>query len=105
MPAGGLVKVKALLTRGFYYDNLKSMENACSEETDKDKIVSAYILGNIFNDLSTVVEDSPYDKTISGSEAKYKSTIAFLLEKIDSGSSATEQFEILTKLIQMNWNL
>ncbi len=81
------------------------MEQFCREEINQDRIISAYVLSSIFYDLSTVVELYPCDETIAELETKYKSTIILLLEKVISETALEEQFNILTKLINLNWDI
>ena len=100
-----LILVKDLLNGGFYYSNLHKMAKCCRQETDPSRLVSAYVLSCIFFDLAEVVEANPKKDEIKRLEAKYKSIIGSLLEKISSGASLEDQFKALTLLIQTNWHI
>lgn len=105
MPKSDLILVKDLLNGGFYYSNLDKMAKCCRQETDPSRLVSAYVLSCIFFDLAEVVEAKPEKAEIRRLEAKYKSIMGSLLEKISSGASLQDQFKALTLLIQTNWHI
>jgi hypothetical protein len=52
MSEGGLKQARQLTDKGFHYDNLLEMAALCREETDPDRILSAYILNRVLSDLA-----------------------------------------------------
>lgn len=89
-----------MLGAGFYYDNLKKMEDYCRAEKG-DNIVAAYILGNCFNNLAQIVEDSPYGSTIRDLEENYQLLIKKTLDSVLKSTDKTEQLEYLAELINL----
>jgi len=47
----GLKQARQLTDKGFHYDNVLEMANHCREETNPDRILSAYILNRVLSDL------------------------------------------------------
>lgn len=101
MHESGLVSVGRLIEGGFYYDNLKRMEQYCREETVPDKLVAAYILGSMFYDFAETIESDPTTTTIQDLEIKYKPIITSILNKVIAGATLEEQMESLTSFYIM----
>ena len=102
MSSSGLVRVKELLKRGFFYNNLIEMVKACQEENHIDHLITAFILSHLFYELANMMEAQPYESTQQELESKYKGLIEQTIQ--ETLNSSPKQFEILQNLIKIYWS-
>ena len=104
MSEGGLKRARQLTDKGFNYDNLVEMANHCREETDPEKILSAYILNRVLSDLAAELGDGIVLTTeLRKVEAKYRTALNLALESAAAGAPQEEQNRRLTDLVKMLW--
>ncbi|MFC1579516.1 hypothetical protein ACFL4N_01235 [Thermodesulfobacteriota bacterium] len=102
MAGDGLKDARACTKEGFHYDNLLKMAQHCSEEEDPGKFLTAYVMEKFFSDMATQLGDRPVtmDK-VRKIEVKYRNAVNLAMEKAEAGVSENEQFELLTKVVQL----
>jgi len=100
----GLRQARQLTDKGFHYDNLIEMAKHCREETDADKILSAYILNRVLYDLAAELGDGiVLTSELRKLEAKYRSALNLALEAAITGAPHEEQNRRMTDLIRLLW--
>ena len=102
MDGEGLKDARACTKDGFHYDNLVNMAQLCSEERDPEKILTAYVMEMFFSGLAEELGDRPVtmDK-VRKIEVKYRNAVNLAMEKAVAGASGGDQFELLTRVIQL----
>jgi hypothetical protein len=106
MEQKGLALVRGLINKGFFYDNLEKMAQACREETEPDQGLTAFVVSHILSDLARELGDKPV--TVSETrklEARYRTGINLALEKALSGGNLEDQFKRLAGLVSTHWNM
>lgn len=104
MSDSGLKQARQLTDKGFHYDNLLEMANHCREETNPDKILSAYILNRVLSDLAAELGDGiVLANELRKLEAKYRTALNLALESAAAGAPQEEQNRRLNDLIQLLW--
>jgi len=106
MEKKGVALVRELMAKGFFYDNLQKMARGCVEETEPDRVLTAYVFRNILSDLARELGDNPVAvSTTRKLEARYRTDINLALEKAISGAPPEDQFERLTRLVSIHWDI
>jgi hypothetical protein len=102
MGEDGLKNARACTKEGFHYDNLVKMAQMCSEETDPEKVLTAYVMEQFFSGMAEQLGDRPVtmDK-VRKIEVKYRNAVNLAMEKTVAGASGKEQCELLTRLVQL----
>ena len=104
MSSSGLKQARQLTDKGFHYDNLLEMANHCREETNPDRILSAYILNRVLFDLAAEVGDGiVLTNELRKLEAKYRTALNLALESAEAGAPQEEQNRRLTDLVKLLW--
>jgi len=104
MSNGGLKQARELTGKGFYYDNLVEMAQHCRQENHPDRVLSAYILNRVFTQLADELGEGPVVMSeLRKLEARYRTTINFVLEKAIAGAPQEEQNKKFVELIQLLW--
>jgi len=104
MSDSGFTRARQLTDKGFHYDNLLEMARLCREETDPDRMLSAYILNRVLSDLAAELGDGiVLTNELRRLEAKYRTALNLALESAIAGASHEEQKRQLTDLIQLLW--
>jgi hypothetical protein len=102
----GLEKARELTIEGFHYDNLVKMAQACREETNPDRLLSAYILHCFFKELSDSLGDGiVMSSEIRELEVKYRTAVNLSLEKAINGEPLEERVKHLTQIIHLIWDV
>ena len=102
MDVQGLQKARQLTADGFYYDNLMKMAACCREESDPNKLLTAYVLNRVFSDLALELGDRPVISTVVRKlEVRYQTAVNLALEKAIAGDPPEEQTRRLTEVIQL----
>jgi hypothetical protein len=100
----GFKRARQLTDKGFHYDNLLEMASHCREETDPDRIFSAYILNRVLSDLAAELGDGiVLTNELRRLEAKYRTAMNLALECVEAGAPQEEQNRRLTDLIKLLW--
>jgi hypothetical protein len=100
----GLTQARELTGKGFYYDNLVEMAECCRQENHPDRVLSAYILNRVFTQLADELGDGPVVMSeLRKLEARYRTTLNFVLEKAIAGAPQEEQNKKFVELIQLLW--
>jgi len=100
----GLRQARQLTDKGFHYDNLIEMAKHCREETDADKILSAYILNRVLYDLAAELGDGlVLTSELRKLEAKYRTPLNLALESVIAGAPQEEQNRRLAELVKLLW--
>jgi hypothetical protein len=104
MSEGGLKRARQLTDKGFHYDNLHEMAKHCRDETDPDKILSAYILNSVLSDLAAELGDGiVISAELRKLEARYRTLLNLALESAIAGVPQEEQNRRMTDLVKMLW--
>ena len=104
MSSRGLKQARQLTDKGFHYDNLLEMANHCREETNPDRILSAYILNRVLSDLAAELGDGiVLTNELRRLEAKYRTALNLALESAEAGAPQEEQNRRMTDLIKIFW--
>jgi hypothetical protein len=104
MSEGGLKRARQLTDKGFHYDNLLEMAKHCRDETDPDKILSAYILNSVLSDLAAELGDGiVISAELRKLEARYRTLLNLALESAIAGVPQEEQNRRMTDLVKMLW--
>ena len=104
MSEDGLKQARQLTSEGFHYDNLVEMAKHCREETDPEKILSAYILNRVLSDLAAELGDGIVLTTeLRKLEAKYRTPLNLALESAEAGAPQEEQSRRLADLVKILW--
>ena len=104
MSDSGFKRARQLTDKGFNYDNLVEMANHCREETNPDRILSAYILNRVLFDLAAEVGDGiVLTNELRKLEAKYRTALNLALEAAIAGAPQEEQDRRLTDLVKLLW--
>jgi hypothetical protein len=102
MSNGGLKQARQLTSEGFHYDNLRKMAKHCREETQPDKILSAYVLNRVFSEMAEELGEGPVlISKLRKMEANYRTALNLALESAIAGAPQEEQNRRLTELIQL----
>jgi hypothetical protein len=102
MSNGGLKQARQLTSEGFHYDNLRKMAKHCHEETQPDKILSAYVLNRVFSEMAEELGEGPIlISELRKMEANYRTALNLALESAIAGAPQEEQNRRLTDLIQL----
>jgi hypothetical protein len=106
MEQKGIALVRELMDKGFFYDNLQQMTELCGEERRPDRLLTAYVVGSIISGLARELGERPVTvSTTRKLEARYRTEINLALEEAISGGSTEKQFERLTRLISLHWDI
>ena len=104
MSEGGLKRARQLTDKGFHYDNLLEMAKHCRDETDPDKILSAYILNRVLSDLAAELGDGiVLTSELRKLEAKYRTPLNLALESAVAAAPQEERNRITTDLVKLLW--
>ena len=104
MSEGGLKRARQLTDKGFNYDNLVEMAKHCREETNPDRILSAYILNRVLSVLAAELGDGiVLTSELRKLEAKYRTALNLALESAIAGAPQEEQDRRLTDLVKLLW--
>jgi hypothetical protein len=104
MSDSGFRRARQLTDKGFHYDNLLEMANLCREETDSDRILSAYVLNRVLSDLAAELGDGiVLTNELRRLEAKYRTALNLALESAAAGAPQEEQSRKLTDLVKLLW--
>jgi len=104
MSEAGLKQARQLTDKGFNYDNLVEMANHCREETNPDRILSAYILNRVLSVLAAELGDGiVLTSELRKLEAKYRTALNLALESAIAGAPQEEQDRRLTDLVKLLW--
>jgi len=104
MSDSGFKRARQLTDNGFHFDNLLEMANHCREETNPDRILSAYVLNRVFSELAEEVGDGPVlTSELRKLEAKYRTALNLALESAIAGAPQEEQNRRLADLIKILW--
>ena len=104
MSDSGFKRARQLTDKGFNYDNLVEMANHCREETNPDRILSAYILNRVLSDLAAELGDGiVLTSELRKLEAKYRTALNLTLEAAIAGAPHEEQDRRLTDLVKLLW--
>jgi hypothetical protein len=99
----GLALARELMDKGFFYDNLEKIAQACRDETQTERLLTAYVLCHIVSDLARELGDKPISvSTTRKLEARYRTDLNLALEKALSGAPPEDQFKRLTRLVSTN---
>jgi hypothetical protein len=102
MEQKGLALVRELMGQGFFYDNLKRMAQACREETETERFLTAYVVRHIVSELAREIGDKPVSVSRTRKlEARYRTDMNLALENALSGAPPEDQFERLTRLVSL----
>ncbi len=100
----GLRQARQLTDKGFHYDNLLEMAKHCREETNPDKILSAYILNRVLSDLAAELGDGiVLTNELRRLEAKYRTALNLALESAEAGVPQEEQTRRMADLVKLLW--
>jgi len=100
----GLKQARQLTDKGFHYDNLLEMANHCREETNPDRILSAYILNRVLSDLAAEIGDGiVISAELRKLEAKWRTALNLALESVIAGAPQEEQNRRLVELVKLLW--
>jgi len=100
----GLRQARRLTDKGFHYDNLLEMARLCREETDPDRILSAYILNRVLSDLAAGLGDGiVLTNELRRLEAKYRTALNLAFECAEARTPQEEQNRRLTDLVKLLW--
>jgi hypothetical protein len=92
MSDSGFKRARQLTDKEFYYDNLLEMANLCREETDPDRILSAYVLNRVLSDPAAELgDDIVLTNELRRREAKYRTALNLVLECAEAGAPQEEQ--------------
>jgi hypothetical protein len=106
MSNSGLKKARQLTGEGFHYDNLLRMAKHCREETQRDRILSAFVLNRVFSELAQELGEGPVLLSeLRKLEANYRTALNLALESAIIGATQEEQNRRLTELIILLWSL
>ncbi len=104
MSESGFKRARQLTDKGFHYDNLLEMANHCREETNPDRILSAYLLNHILSDLAAELGDGiVLTNELRRLEAKYRTALNLALESVIAGAPQEEQNRRLADLVKSLW--
>jgi hypothetical protein len=104
MSDSGFKRARQLTDKGFNYDNLVEMANHCREETNPDRILSAYTLNRVLSDLAAELGDGiVLTSELRKLEAKYRTALNLALESVIAGASQEEQNRRLADLVKLLW--
>ena len=104
MSDSGFKRARQLTDKGFNYDNLVEMANHCREETNPDRILSAYILNRVLSVLAAELGDGiVLTSELRKLEAKYRTALNLALEAAIAGAPQEEQDRRLTDLVKLLW--
>ena len=104
MTERGLKQARQLTDKGFHYDNLLEMANLCREETNPDRILSAYVLNRVLSELAAEIGDGiVLTNELRKLEAKYRTALNLALECAEAGAPQEEQNRRMTDLIKIFW--
>jgi hypothetical protein len=104
MTDSGLKQARQLTDKGFHYDNLLEMASHCREETNSDRILSAYILNRVLSDLAAELGDGiVLTNELRRLEAKYRTALNLALESVIAGAPQEEQNRRLAELVKLLW--
>ncbi len=104
MNDSGFKRARQLTDKGFHYDNLLEMAKHCREETNPDRILSAYILNRVLSDLAAELGDGiVLTAELRKLEAKYRTALNLSLESAEAGAPQEEQNKRMTDLIKLVW--
>ena len=104
MSDSGFKRARQLTDKGFNYDNLVEMANHCREETNPDRILSAYILNRVLSDLAAELGDGiVLTSELRKLEAKYRTALNLALESAEAGAPQEEQKRRMTDLFKLVW--
>jgi hypothetical protein len=105
MSIRGLKQARQLTSEGFHFDNLLKMAKHCREETQPDRILSAYILNRVFSEMAQELGEGPVlVSELRKMEANYRTAINLALESAITGVPQEEQNRRLTELIHLLWS-
>jgi len=105
MSNGGLKQARQLTSEGLHFDNLLKMAKHCREETEPDRILSAYVLNRVFSEMAQELGEGPVlISELRKLEAKYGTALNLALESATVGASQEEQNRRLTELIHLLWS-
>jgi hypothetical protein len=105
MSNSGLKQARKLTGEGFHYDNLLKMAEHCREETQRDRILSAYVLNRVFSEMAQELGEGPVLLSeLRKLEAKYRTALNLALESAINGAPHEEQNRRLTELIILLWS-
>jgi len=100
----GLKQARQLTDKGFHYDNVLEMANHCREETNPDRILSAYILNRVLSDLAAEIGDGiVISAELRKLEAKWRTALNLALESVIAGAPQEEQNRRLAELVKLLW--
>jgi len=100
----GLKQARQLTDKGFHYDNVLEMANHCREETNPDRILSAYILNRVLSDLAAEIGDGiVISAELRKLEAKWRTGLNLALESVIAGAPQEEQNRRLAELVKLLW--
>jgi len=100
----GLKQARQLTDKGFHYDNVLEMANHCREETNPDRILSAYILNRVLSDLAAEIGDGiVISAELRKLEAKWRTALNLALESVIAGAPQEEQNRRLVELVKLLW--
>jgi hypothetical protein len=106
MSESGFKRARQLTDKGFHYDNLLEMASHCREETDPERILSAYILNRVLSDLAAELGDGiVLTNELRKLEAKYRTALNLALECAEAGSPQEEQTRRLADLVTLLWTV
>jgi len=104
MSDSGLKQARQLTDKGFHYDNLLEIAKHCREETNPDRILSAYILNRVLSDLAAELGDGiVISAELRKLEAKYRTPLNLALESAEAGAPQEEQNRRLADLVKILW--
>ena len=104
MSDSGFKRARQLTDKGFNYDNLVEMANHCREETDPEKILSAYILNRVLSDLAAELGDGiVISAELRKLEARYRTLLNLALESAVAAAPQEERNRRMTDLVKLLW--
>ena len=104
MSDSGFKRARQLTDTGFHYDNLLEMAALCREETDPDRILSAYILNRVLSDLAAELGDGiVLTNELRRLEAKYRTALNLALESAEAEAPQEEQNKRMADLVKLLW--
>jgi hypothetical protein len=104
MSDSGLKQARQLTDKGFHYDNLLEMTKHCREETNPDRILSAYVLNRVLSELAAELGDGiVLTNELRKLEAKWRTALNLALESAEAGAPQEEQNRRLTDLVKILW--
>jgi hypothetical protein len=102
MSNSGLKQARQLTSEGFHYDNLLKTAKNCREETQWDRILSAYVLNRVFSEMAQELGEGPVLLfELRKLEANYRTALNLALESAINGAPQEEQNRRLTELIHL----